>query len=156
MSEQTNVAAPAANALPEMQTPSPFDKLSREELIDRMLTSEHRGWQLAHNKRRCGHPRAFWQDANWPASEDNYDPETHSSDPAMEYRCLICQAERNLAAAQQEIAELLRILKAIFPVKVTMTSDDRINWEVNVRYAGTTGEEIENSIAHAELLGGKK
>jgi hypothetical protein len=57
------------------------------------------GWQLAHDKRECGHPRACWQDKNWPASEQNYDPETRTSDPPSDYRCLMCELESQLAAA---------------------------------------------------------
>jgi hypothetical protein len=75
-------------------------KLSVDDLYlpDLMWDLEHeaecRGWQTAHDKRECGHPLAFYQDKNWPASEQNYNPETYSGEPPMEYSCLLCDAER--------------------------------------------------------------
>jgi len=59
------------------------------------------GWQTAHDPRECGHPLACWQDRNYPASEDNYDPETHTSDPPMDYRCVICEALAKLESEQE-------------------------------------------------------
>ena len=55
------------------------------------------GWQLAHNPASCGHPRACWLDRNYPESERNYDPETHSGNPPIDMRCIMCEAEKEIA-----------------------------------------------------------
>jgi hypothetical protein len=64
------------------------------------------GWQLAHDPAKCGHPRACWLDRNYPASESNYDPATHSSDPPMDYRCIMCEAEARLRATHELLREI--------------------------------------------------
>jgi hypothetical protein len=67
--------------------------------------AEHRGWQTAHDKRDCGHPLAFWQDRNWPKSETSYNPGTKSSDPPMEYACLLCVMEAKIAALSKPVSD---------------------------------------------------
>lgn len=52
------------------------------------------GWQVAHDPASCGHPRACWQDRNYPESERNYDPETRTSNPPIDYRCLMCEQKQ--------------------------------------------------------------
>jgi len=70
------------------------------------IAATNAGWQLAHDPRECGHPRACYQDRNWPASHLNYDPETRTSDPPMEYRCLMCEQEAENARLSARVADL--------------------------------------------------
>lgn len=55
-------------------------------------------WNILHQLMECGHPRACWQDENWPASEQNYDAESRTSEPPIVYRCVACV---DVAAAEQ-------------------------------------------------------
>jgi hypothetical protein len=38
-------------------------------LTRRLAESANTGWQLAHDPASCGHPRACWQDPDWPESD---------------------------------------------------------------------------------------
>ena len=48
-------------------------------------------WDTLHELMLCGHPRACWQDRNYPASHENYDPDTKTSDPVTDYYCVACE-----------------------------------------------------------------
>jgi hypothetical protein len=50
-----------------------------------------KSWDACHELMKCDHPRACWQDRNYPASEQNYNPKTKSSDPQIDYRCVACE-----------------------------------------------------------------
>lgn len=80
-----------------------------ERLRDECIRQYAAGWQLAHDPRECGHPCACYLDRNWPASEKNYNPETHTSDPPLDYRCVMCELEAEGAQLREHSAALFRI-----------------------------------------------
>ncbi len=89
------------------------DISSLTTLLDRVAREEGEfNWNLGHELARCGHPRANHQDRNWPESEKNYDPESKTSDPPMEYRCLACEA------LKERDAEWERVVREMFPPDV--------------------------------------
>lgn len=94
-----------------------LEKRPNSDLGEALWELEHeaecRGWQTAHDKRQCGHPIAFYQDKNWPISEQNYDPETRSSEPPMNYLCLLCDAEERIADSDERCARLMREKEAL-------------------------------------------
>lgn len=61
-------------------------------------------WHTLHELMECGHPRACWQDRNWPESEKNYNPGTKTSDPPMDYRCVACETEEQVRREAYERA----------------------------------------------------
>lgn len=77
-----------------------------DEPIERCSKPFDDGWKLAHELRTCGHPRACYLDENYPESERNYDPETRTSDPPMEYRCVMCVAVKENQRLREELAAI--------------------------------------------------
>lgn len=74
------------------------------EIREAEQVASHETWRIAHEPLpKCGHPRACWQDVNWPESEANYDPETRSSNQPMVYRCVACEA---VAAEREACAKI--------------------------------------------------
>lgn len=61
-----------------------------EGQLEKAQTDRDKAWQLAHDPAPCGHPRACWQDKNYPESERNYNAAMKTSDPPSDYHCLMC------------------------------------------------------------------
>jgi hypothetical protein len=70
-----------------------------------LLQAEYRGWQMAHDSRPCGHPRAFYRDRNWPDSERNYDYITRTSEPPLDYHCELCDLENEIKILRTALME---------------------------------------------------